>query len=216
MLHSKLAGFLLVLLTLLLSACVTTGGNQSSLEKKISSSDTGSATTTNSLEDPMATVLPLNLIKAYDEVDSLLAKKNTKQALVNLNRLQQQYPESSGPAYRIARVNFQQKRFDDALKAVTQSITVKPENYYALNLKAVIQREKGDFKQAKETYEMAIRRYDAYPVTHLNYAILADIYLYDLKLALQQYEKYLALVEHKDKKVKGWVIDLKRRMAKGN
>lgn len=166
--------------------------------------------------DPMHTEIPLSLVKGYEAVNALVASKDFLNARAKLAVLQQQHPQRSGPSYRIARIYWQQKNYIDGLKAVEKSIQINPSNYYAINLKAMIYREQGQFAQSKSAYLDAIEQYPDYENTYLNFGILADIYLYDLPLALQQYERYLALHGKEDKKVSGWVIDLKRRMPKDN
>jgi len=174
------------------------------------------------VEDPMeAVVLPLTLIQGYDNVSTLVLKKQQQQAVNMLIQLQQNHPSFSGPSYRLARVYQQMKNDDDGLIAINKAIEINPRNYFALNLKGLMLREKGDFDNAKLSYLEAIKIYPNHSNSELNLAILADIYLYDFDLALVHYERYLQLIKHQgaeekqQKKVAGWITDLKRRMPKG-
>ncbi|TQV77078.1 tetratricopeptide repeat protein [Aliikangiella marina] len=168
------------------------------------------------VEDPMKVDLPLELIKAYDEAKSLFAAKNIEGAINKLKQTQQAFPQESGPSYRIARIYLQEKQYEKALEAVESSVFVNPKNYYAQNLKGVILREMGKFEEAKTAYLASLEAYPRHAQTHLNLGILADIYQYDLALALKHYQYYLELIQSEDKKVSGWVIDLKRRIPQGN
>ena len=162
--------------------------------------------------DPMKVNLPLDLIKGYDQVVSLLASKNNEQAITKLTQLQVAFPKNSGPSYRLARIYLEQKEYDKSLTAIEKSLVVNGKNYYAQNLKGVILREKGEFDKAKQAYLSAVNTYPRHAESHLNLGILADIYMYDLPLALKHYQYYLELIGTEDRKVNGWVIDLKRRM----
>ena len=165
-----------------------------------------------SIPDPMKKDLPLGLIKGYDDAQSLSGSKNYSSAIDRLNKLQQEFPKYSGPSYLAARIYWLQKDYENVIKNADASLVIEPKNYYALNLKGIALREQGEFAKAKEAYLAAIGHYPANPESHLNLAILADIYMYDLPLALTHYENYLALITQEDRKVSGWVIDLKRRM----
>lgn len=164
--------------------------------------------------DPMAAVdLPLTLIKGYDEVTSLLKSKQKEKAQQKLASLHTEHPTSSGPSYRLARLLLEQKQYQQALDWVNKSIAIKPQNYYAINLKGVLLRELGQFDQAKESYLKAIEVYPDFPKSHLNVGVLADLYLYDLVLALKHYQIYMVKNKVEDKKVAGWILDLKRRIS---
>jgi len=177
--------------------------------------------------DPMkAVILPLSLIQGYDEVSNLILQKKTQQATVKLNQLQLQHPEFSGPSYRLARINQQQENSSGAMAAINIAIKINPKNYYALNLKGLLLRENVEFEGSKQAYLEAIKVYPSHSNSQLNLAILADIYLYDFELALKHYEKYKRLIlktencadcsAKRQKKVTGWIADLKRRMPKGD
>ena len=51
--------------------------------------------------------------------------------------------------------------------------------------------------------------------THLNLAILYDLYMGKLPQALEHYQRYLELTSDEKSPVKGWVADLQRRMKAG-
>ena len=166
--------------------------------------------------DPMKdTDVPLELIKAYDQVKGYLKDKNVDQAIQHLESIKANFPKHSGPSYRLARLYLQKKAYDTALDAVETAISINTSNYYAQNLKGVILREQGKFIEAKDAYAKAIDIYPDYAQAHLNLGILSDIYLYDLNTALQHYETYMLLTSNEDKTVEGWLIDLKRRMPQG-
>lgn len=166
------------------------------------------------LPDPMRKELPLKLIKGYDDATNRLNQKDVDGAIAILTELQISFPEYSGPTYRIARIYFEDRQFQQAIDAIDASLVIDPNNYYTWNLKGVILREQGAFAQAKQAYLKSIEIYPDHAQTHINMGILADIYLYDLNLALHHYQEYLQLIDNEDKTVSGWILDLNRRIDK--
>jgi tetratricopeptide (TPR) repeat protein len=175
-----------------------------------------------SLVDPMAKRLVGEKTTAdFTKAKNLIKQKRYAQAeslLINLIASYSVTPgNTSGSAqssayYYLARIYLLQQQLTKALDAIERSLKLNSTNYYAHNLKGVILREQGEFAQAKQAYLLAIKLYSNHPNSHLNLAILADIYLYEHQLALNHYQYYLGLINEEDKKVEGWVLDLKRRM----
>ncbi len=166
--------------------------------------------------DPMRDIQINSEIKStYKQVAKLNKLKQYLQAIKLLDGIQVKYPQLSGPDYQRARIYFGQNKFDLALKSVDSSLNNNSRNYYSLNLKGIILREQGKFEEAREIYFMAIETYPAYPNSHLNLGVLADIYLRDLPLALLQYREYMKLTSNQDKKVANWVLELERRIKAG-
>jgi Flp pilus assembly protein TadD len=155
-------------------------------------------------------ILPLALIKGYDEAASLLNAEKVNDAIEKLVNLSKQHPTFSGSDYRLARIHLSQKNYEQALLSIDKSIAINPKNYYALNLKGVIHRELGQFEQAKQAYLDSIKVYPEFAEAQLNLGILADIYIHDFELALTQYQTYLNMIEE-DQQVSGWLVDLQRR-----
>lgn len=169
------------------------------------------------IPDPMADLdLPLDVIKSYEQVKNLNQNNDFEQSINLLKQLQIKYPHLSGPSYLLARIHQEQKNLPLAIEFVNQAVTIQPNNYYALNLKGLLCRENGEFELAKQSYLKAIGIYFNHSNSHLNLAILADIYLYDLELALNHYEIYMDLTNQSDEKTAGWIVDLKRRIIREN
>lgn len=166
--------------------------------------------------DPMRDIqINAEIKSTYKQVAKLNKLKQYPQAIKLLDGIQAKYPQLSGPDYQRARIYFGQSKFDLALKSIDSSLSNNSRNYYSLNLKGIILREQGKFEEAREIYFMAIEAYPAYPNSHLNLGVLADIYLRDLPLALLQYREYMKLTSNQDKKVANWVLELERRIKAG-
>ena len=95
-----------------------------------------------------------------------------------------------------------------------QATTIKPDDAIAYNHLGVVYRELGEFKQAQQAYEQALKLKPDYAAAYLNIGILYDVYLNNLAQALVNYEKYQTLNGSPDDKVEKWIVDLKRRVSK--
>lgn len=167
--------------------------------------------------DPMADIqINAEIKKNYKAVSLLNKQKKYSQAITLLNSIKLKYPQLSGPDYQKARIYFNQEKLEEALKTINLSLKNNSRNYYSLNLKGIILKALGKFDQSKDVYLQAISIYPAYPNTHLNLGILADVYLRELPLALLQYRQYMKLTSNKDKKVANWILELERRIKRGN
>jgi len=149
-------------------------------------------------------------------IDGLKAaqKGQSKQAINLFRQSTEDYPNFA-PAF--TNMGLQQLRLKDrsaAEKSLKKSIEISPENPVSYHHLGVIARLNGDFDTAQTMYKKAIAQKSDYAIAHLNFGILLDLYLYDLEPALEQYEKYQALIEKKDANVSKWIIDIKRRIAK--
>lgn len=96
--------------------------------------------------------------------------------------------------------------------AFQSAINIDENDFVAYNHLGILLRKKGEFAQALDNYQQAIRSNEKYAQAYLNLGILYDLYLQDLEKAVVQYEKYLALNGVEDKQVSGWIVDIKRRM----
>jgi len=81
----------------------------------------------------------------------------------------------------------------------------------SLNHYAIYLREQWQLEQAEEVYLRALVSAPNDAMTHYNLGILYDIYLGKSELALKHYQKYQQVIAEPDKRVGGWINDLKRR-----
>jgi len=107
---------------------------------------------------------------------------------------------------------FKLHKLDLAEQAFREAIMRNNRDAIAYNQLGILQRYKGQFEEARNQYQRAIQIDSGYAPAHLNLGILFDLYLQDLELALQQYQKYLALITEEDSQVAGWIVDIKRRL----
>lgn len=147
----------------------------------------------------------------YAQAMTALKAGNDDQALVLLRDISNRYPNLSGPLLNQAILLRKKGRLTEAEDLLKKSMTSQTQNPRVMNELGVVSRELGNFKQAKAAYESAIRLAPGYDRAHYNLAVLADLYLNDTALAIKEFEMYQSLQETRDKKVDGWLKELKRR-----
>ncbi len=148
----------------------------------------------------------------YTEAVTSLKKGNTELALELLLQVSTEAPNKPHVFTNLGLAYFKLHKLDLAEQAFREAIIRNNRDAVAYNQLGILQRYKGQFEAARNQYQRAIRIDSDYAFAHLNLGILFDLYLQDLELALQQYQKYLALITEEDSQVAGWIIDIKRRL----
>lgn len=150
----------------------------------------------------------------YNRALAEMRKGNLDSAAARFQKIGEQYPLLSGPIVNQAIILRKKGQTQEAYDLLQKSILQHGNNPRLLNELGLLSRHLGKFKQAQVSYESAIRINERYAVAHYNLAVLADLYLHDPGLALQEFETYQSLIPEPDKKVSGWIIELQRRAAR--
>lgn len=150
----------------------------------------------------------------YDRALVEMKKGNLDSALSRFRQLANEYPALGGPIVNQAIILRKKGQLEAAHKLLQDSLLTHARNPYLLNELGVASREMGQFKKAQASYESAIRIDPNYAKAHYNLAVLADLYLHDPSLALQEFTQYQTLIPEPDKTVDGWIKELERRTAK--
>jgi tetratricopeptide (TPR) repeat protein len=148
----------------------------------------------------------------YTEAVTSLKNGNTEQALEFLLLVSTDAPDKPYVFTNLGLAYFKLQKMDLAEQAFREAIMRNNRDAVAYNQLGILQRYKGQFKEARNQYQRAIQIDSGYALAHLNLGILFDLYLQDLELALQQYQKYQALITEDDSQVAGWIVDIKRRL----
>jgi tetratricopeptide (TPR) repeat protein len=91
-------------------------------------------------------------------------------------------------------------------------LIIDPEHPAALNQLGMLLRRQGKFRDAESAYTRAVTADPDYALAHYNLGVLNELYLQQLDLALQHFERYVELGGDDDQVTK-WIADLKRRIT---
>lgn len=103
-------------------------------------------------------------------------------------------------------------KVEEAEKAYRFAIETNTYSFDAYTNLGVMLRELGRFEEAEQTYVQALSLWPHHPESLKNLGILYDLYLGKLDQALTNYELLQKLNETEDKRLRGWIVDLKRRI----
>jgi len=177
----------------------------------VAASDTAHRTTVTA--SPEAQMAAQQAVGDYYAALQAMKIDKLDDALISFQTLAAKHPNLSGPLINQALIYMRKEKPDDALDALNAALKVNPRNPYAWNLRGVLLRQQGKFKEARAAYEQAIGFDPQYAKAHFNLGVLADLYLQDLQLALHHYEKYQALQKKPDQAVGNWISDLRNRLG---
>ena len=148
----------------------------------------------------------------YEQALAWLKSGKTERALKLLVQISNDAPDQPYVFTNLGLAYFKLQQLEFAEQAFKQAIARNNKDAVANNHLGILQRQKGQFKEARTHYQRALAIDSDYASAHLNLGILFDIYLQDLKQALRHYQKYQALVSEEDTQVAGWIVDIQRRL----
>lgn len=99
-----------------------------------------------------------------------------------------------------------------AIDAWQLAVALNPGDAVTHNNLALLLKQKHRFNEAAILLETGLESSPNVAELHYNLAIISELYLLDLKKALKHYQRYQSLSADEDKKVKGWIADLERRL----
>ena len=82
----------------------------------------------------------------------------------------------------------------------------------AHNELGIVYRKTGRFAEARKSYEAALDVYPGFHYARRNLAVLCDLYLADLKCALENYEAYMSTVPSDEEASKCGSADIRYRL----
>ncbi len=148
----------------------------------------------------------------YEQALASLKRGKTENALKILLQVSNDAPDKPYVFTNLGLAYFKLQQLDLAEQAFKQAIARNNKDAVAHNHLGILQRQKGQFNEARTHYQRALSIDSDYASAHLNLGILFDIYLQDLKQALRHYQKYQGLVSEEDTQVAGWIVDIQRRL----
>lgn len=153
--------------------------------------------------------------KFYEEAVASLKNGETELALELLKQVSIDAPDKPHIFTNIGLAHFSLQQLELAEQAFQEALMRNDDDAVAHNHLGILHRQRGEFEEARKSYQRAIDIDSSYAPAYLNLGILFDIYFQDLKLALQHYQKYLALTTTENSQVNGWITDIERRLKSG-
>ncbi len=157
--------------------------------------------------------VPAQAQQEFAAVKAAIAEKQWAEAEGLLNLMIETYPNLSGLYVNLGIVLTQQEKREDAGKAFAFAVEVNPQNMSAYAPWGIMLREQGKFAEAEQVYVKALEVWPHHLESNINLGVLYDLYMGKFDLALQKYELAQKIKGGEDRRLKGWIADLKRRMA---
>lgn len=146
--------------------------------------------------------------ETYKKAMTALYNNKLSQAQRIFNEFVRNQPNLAGGYSNLALIHFKKKEFDKSLKQVNKALSLNPKQAQALNLRAQIYVIKGEIHKAKDDYLLAVKYKPNYANAQYNLALLYDVYLQEIKLAIQHYKIYMSLLKKPDEATKEWISHL--------
>lgn len=154
-------------------------------------------------------------IALFQQAINSLDRRQLDRAEADLRAITKTSPELAGPWVNLALVSVQRKDMQGAQQNVAKALERNPRMAQAHAVAGFIEAGRGNISKAIEYYEKAVALKQDYALAHYNMALLHDIYLHNVPVAVQHYKRYLELTKYQDKKTADWVVELERILLKG-
>ncbi len=212
-----------VLLPVLLTACVSAPGGGSSASPSASTGASGQDPSGQRVEGgpgdeitPPVVAIPEvkgSTASDFERAVALMQDGRPLEAEVLLLSITSEQPELAGPWINLGQIYVAQGQPEEARRAFEAAAQANPYNCTAHNELGLLSRVNGDFEAAEQHYKNCLNLVPGNSAAHLNLGILYELYLGRLADALVSYRQYQSLQSEEDRRVKGWVMDLERRLG---
>jgi len=190
---------IIVLLFITLAAC----SHNPSLEKQKETQASDNTAVSLELALYKKAVLTLNN-KQLDQAETLFLKMSKVQ------------PDMAGSWANLALIRLKKDDLNGAKEYIEIALDKNPNMPQVLNLAGDVALKEDRLNDAKTYFELAIKNKNDYALAHYNLALIYDIYLQDIPLAVQHYELYLQYSTQPDKSTEKWVKGLKSIIQDNN
>jgi len=150
----------------------------------------------------------------YDQALIFLERGELQNGIRLLQAVADTAPELSAPSIDLGIAYHRAGDLDAAENTLLLALEANPNHPIAHNELGIVYRKSGRFAKARQSYEAALAIYPGYHYARRNLAVLCDLYLADMRCALENYEAYMTTVAA-DEEVTMWMKDLQLRTAQG-
>lgn len=172
-----------------------------------------------SLPDPVAasavSAYPADASDRYARALGLIDAGEAGKAADMLRVLAADYPDYAGPLINLAMLAADNGNADEAMALLVQALEICENCAPAWNQAGILHREAGRFGAAEDAYLHALAADPDYALAYYNLGVLYDLYYQRPELAVEHYERYVALAADMDsaEKVAKWITDLRLRIG---
>jgi Tfp pilus assembly protein PilF len=156
--------------------------------------------------------VPAKAQTLYEQAVNSMASGDLLDAQLRFQEFLLQYPSFPGAHVNLAIIYSSGGDDKAAENSLTDALIIDPEHPAALNQLGMLLRRQGKFRDAESAYTRAVTADPDYALAHYNLGVLNELYLQQLDLALQHFERYVELGGDDDQVTK-WIADLKRRIT---
>ena len=143
----------------------------------------------------------------------LLKKKEYDKAIKVLNSVIDREKRAPAPYVNLGMAYMLKGDNKQAEDYFHQALKLEIGHPEANNELGQLYRKTGRFREARKAYRNALADNPDYLPVRRNLGILCEIYMHDLKCALEQFEELL-IYSPNDEQVQIWVTDLKQRLGR--
>lgn len=145
----------------------------------------------------------------FEKALDLLRKQKYAEAIKLLQKVTQK-TQNSAPYINIALAYEMTGELGLAEDNLKRALAINPDHPATMNEYALLYRRSGRFAEARVLYESLLAKHPSFLPARKNLGILCELYLNDLRCALDQYQSYSGALPD-DKEVKLWIIGLKQK-----
>ena len=147
----------------------------------------------------------------YETALSYLQQGRHDEGIELLQQVADAAPDLSAPRIDLGIAQHRAGELEAAEASLLLALESNPDQPVAHNELGIIYRKTGRFQEARTSYEAALSVYPGFHFARRNLAILCDLYLADLRCALDNYEAYMKTVPS-DEEASMWIADLRYRL----
>lgn len=148
----------------------------------------------------------------YQDALLLLQQERYDAGIALLEEVVARAPGLTAPHIDLGMAYGEVKDYENAERSLKAALALAPDHPVALNELGIVYRKTGRFAEARQSYERALAVQPEFHYARRNLGVLCDVFLDDLRCALQQYRAYLEVVPD-DQEVGMWVADLENRVG---